>query len=73
MRFSVTSDEPIQEGTATLDGSQKMAGYLLKKRRKRMQGKKGLIKKERESTPMIAIVYRAKQDELYLFGTFVIH
>ncbi|CAO3589002.1 unnamed protein product [Absidia cylindrospora] len=37
LRFTVTSDEPIQENTK-LNRSHDMAGYLLKKRRKRMQG-----------------------------------
>ncbi|KAI8342100.1 Oxysterol-binding protein-domain-containing protein [Chlamydoabsidia padenii] len=38
LRFSVTSDESIQDVTAKSNGSQEMTGYLLKKRRKRMQG-----------------------------------
>lgn len=36
LTFTVTSDEPIDEG---LDLNNDMCGWLLKKRRKRMQGK----------------------------------
>lgn len=36
LTFTVTSDEPIDEG---LDLDNTMCGWLLKKRRKRMQGK----------------------------------
>ncbi|CAO3609009.1 unnamed protein product [Cunninghamella blakesleeana] len=37
LRFQVTSDEPIQEG-GVKEGDYDISGYLLKKRRKRMQG-----------------------------------
>jgi hypothetical protein len=38
LTFTITSDEPIIDGTTIRDPSHDMSGWLLKKRRKRMQG-----------------------------------
>lgn len=37
LTFTVTTDEPVDEGLETTEYD--MSGWLLKKRRKRMQGK----------------------------------